>query len=62
MAQLYTKIKKYLEANSKTVSEFNNILIQNDGAGDYINTWNVLGLEKPTTEQLATYESSTKTE
>ena len=62
MAQLYTKIKKYLEANSKTVSEFNNILIQNDGSGDYINTWNVLGLEKPTTEQLATYESSAQTE
>ena len=33
-----------------------------DGSGDYINTWNVLGLEKPTTEQLATYESSAQTE
>ena len=31
MAQLYTKVKKYLEANSKTVSEFdNNIRLQDD--------------------------------
>ena len=31
MAQLYTKIKKYLEANSKTWdAEQNNIKLQND--------------------------------
>ena len=63
MAQLYTKIKKYLEANSKTVSEFDdNILIQNDGSGDYIKSWNVSGLEKPTDEQLASYNSTATTE
>ncbi len=59
MAQLYTKVKKYLEANSKTESEFdNNITLQNDGSGDYIHTFNVSGLAKPTDDQLATYESS----
>ena len=60
---LYYKIKKYLEANSKTVSEFdNNIRLQNDGSGDYIKSWNVSGLAKPTDDQLATYNSSATTE
>jgi len=63
MSMLYTKVKKYLEANSKTVSEFeNNIILKNDGAGDIIDTWNVSGLAKPTDEQLASYNSSATTE
>ena len=63
MAQLYTKVKLYLEANSKTVSEFDdNIILQNDGSGDYIKTWNVSGLAQPTAEQLATYEDAANTE
>ena len=65
MTILYTKVKKYLEANSKTISEFeNNIVLQNDsnGSGDYIHTWNVSGVAKPTDEQLASYESSAQTE
>ena len=62
MAQLYTKIKKYLEANSKTVSEFDNILIQNDGSGDYIKSWNVSGLAKPNDEQITSYNSTATTE
>ena len=65
MAQLYTKVKKYLEANSKTwEAEKDNIQLQNDsdGNGDYIHTWNVDGLTKPTDEQLATYESSANDE
>ena len=60
---LYTNVKLYLEANSKTVAEFNNnILLQNDGSGDYIHTWNVSGLAKPSDEQLATYNSSATTD
>ena len=60
---LYYKVKKYLEANSKTVSEFdNNIVLQNDTGTDYIKTWNVSGLAEPTSEQLATYESAATTE
>ena len=65
MENLYYKTKLYLEANSKTVSEFdNNILLQNDsdGNGDYIHTWNVSGLTKPSDEQIATYNSSATTE
>ena len=63
MTQLSTKIKLYLEANSKTwLNEENNITLRNEGSGDYIHTWNVSGLAKPTDEQLATYESSAQTE
>ena len=48
MATLYTKVKLYLEANSKTWdAEKNNIDLRNDGSGDYIKTWNVSGLAKP---------------
>ena len=62
MAQLYTKVKLYLEANSKTwddtkVSLQNN----NDGNGDFISSWSYDGLEKPTDEQIASYESAGNT-
>ena len=50
---LYYKTKLYLEANSKTEFEFDsNIALQNDGSGDYIKTWNVSGLAKPSDSQL----------
>ena len=65
MANLKTKVKKYLEANSKTWdAEKENIILQNDsdGKGDYIHTFNVSGLAKPTDEQLASYNSSATTE
>ena len=63
MAQLYTKVTKYLEANSKTwEAEENNIILQNDGAGDYIHTWNVSGLAKPTDDQIASYETAGDTQ
>jgi|TARA_Y100000015_G_scaffold12114_1_gene11597 hypothetical protein len=59
MATLYTKIKLYLEANSKTWdSEKENIRLQNDGSGDYIDTWSVDGLSEPTDSQLASYDSA----
>jgi hypothetical protein len=63
MATLFTKTKLYLEANSKTwETEQENIRLQNDGDGDYIHTWSVDGLAKPTDEQLATYETAGNTE
>lgn len=63
MAQLYTKVKLYLEANSKTWdAEKDNIELQNDGSGDYIKTWNVSGLAKPTDEQIASYETAGNTD
>ena len=52
MDNLYYKVKLYLEANSKTESEFSNIKLRNDGSGDYIHTWNVSGVAKPTDSQL----------
>ena len=61
MASLYTKTKLYLEANSKTWDD-TKVSLQNDGSGDYIKTWNVTGLDKPTDEQLASYETSGNTD
>jgi len=62
MASLFTKVKLYLEDNSKTFeSEINNIHLQNDGDGDYIHTWSVDGLDKPTDEQLDSYETAGNT-
>ena len=54
MDNLYYKVKLYLEANSKTESEFSNIELQDnsDGNGAYIKTWNVSGVSKPTDSQL----------
>ena len=63
MAKLNTKVKKYLEVNSKTESEFDtNIILQNDSSGDYIHTWNVSGLAKPSDDQIASYNSTATTE
>ena len=65
MATLFTKTKLFLEANSKTwEAEEEKIILQNDsdGKGDYIHTWNVSGLSKPTDEQLASYETAGNTE
>jgi len=62
MASLFTKVKLYLEDNSKTwESEKSNIALQNDGSGDYIKTWSVDGLEEPTDSQLASYDSAGNT-
>ena len=59
MASLKSKISKYLEDNSKTYdNERHNIFLQNDGTGDYIKTWNVSGLAKPSDSQLNSYNSA----
>jgi len=64
MASLSTKVKLYCAANSKTVDFSTDVILQNDsdGKGDYIKTWNVSGLSKPTDDQLATYETAGNTE
>ena len=65
MARLHTKVRKYLEANSKTWdAEQNNFGLRNDsdGNGDYIDTWNVSGLAKPTDDQIASYETDGNTQ
>ena len=50
MAQLYTKTKLYLEANSKTWDD-DKVSLQNDGSGDYIKSWSY-DISEPTAEQL----------
>ena len=62
MASLSTKVKLYCEANSKTANfgEGGNVTLQNDsdGKGDYIASWSVDGLTKPTDSQLASYDTA----
>ena len=62
MAQLYTKIKLYLKANSKNWDN-TKVSLQNksDGNGDFISSWSY-DIAKPTDEQLATYNSVATTE
>jgi len=58
MAQLYTKTKLYLEANSKTWDD-TKVSLQNnsDGNGDFIASWSY-DITQPTAEQLASYETA----
>ena len=62
MASLYTKVKKYLEANSKTWED-TKVSLQNnsDGNGDFIASWSY-DIAEPTAEQLASYETAGNTE
>jgi hypothetical protein len=62
MAQLSTKIKLFVEANSKTVDFTKDVLLQDDGSGAYIKTWNISGLAQPTDDQIASYETAGNTE
>ena len=64
MASLSTKVKLYCEANSKVANFGTNVILQNDsdGKGDYIASWSVDGLTKPTDSQLASYETAGNTE
>ena len=65
MASVHTKVKKYLEANSKTDAELynGNIVLADDGDGVvYIRTWNVSGVTKPTDSQITSYETAGNTE
>ncbi len=66
MTQLDTKIKLYAKANGVNSIDFlSEVKLQDDMIGGvsspYIKEWN-LDIPQPTTEQLATYESSAQTE
>ena len=62
MTKLKTKIKLYLESNSKTwEAERKNIFLEDNSDGTFIKTWNVSGLDKPTAEQLESYETTANT-
>jgi hypothetical protein len=61
MASYKTKLKLYLEANSKTFDRAK-VSIQdnmdNGVSAPFIVDWNYDGLEKPTDEQIASYETA----
>jgi len=61
MSMLYTKVKLYLEDNSKTWDD-TKVSLQNDGSGDYIKSWTYDGLEKPNDSKIAEYETAGNTE
>ena len=62
MAQLSTKVKEYLKANSVNTVDFQaDVILQDDGQGAYIKEWNISGVAKPTDDQLATYETVANT-
>jgi len=59
MAQLSTKIKKYLAANSVNEVDFlSDVLLQDDGSGPYIKEWNISGVAQPTNDQLNSYDTA----
>jgi len=64
MASYKTKLKLYLEANSKTFDRAK-VSIQdnmdNGVSAPFIVDWNYDGLEKPTDEQIASYETAGNT-
>ena len=62
MSILYTKVKLYLEANSKTWND-TKVSLQNnsDGNGDFIASWDY-DIAEPTDSQIASYETSGNTE
>ena len=62
MASLYTKVKLYLKANSKTWYD-TKVSLQNvlDERGDFIASWSY-DIDQPTAEQLASYETAGNTE
>ena len=62
MASLYTKVKLYLKANSKTWDD-TKVSLQNvlDERGDFIASWSY-DIDQPTAEQLASYETAGNTE
>ena len=61
MATLSTKVKLYLEENSKTWDN-SKVVLQNDGSGDYIKSWTYSDITKPTDSQIASYETAGNTQ
>ena len=65
MAQLSTKIKKYLADNGVNSVDFTvDVLLQDDsnGQGPYIAQWNIDGVAKPTSDQLDAFETAANTD
>ena len=61
MAQLSTKIKKYLASNGVNTVDFSSdVLLQDDsnGSGPYIKAWNIDGVAQPNDSQLAAVDTA----
>ena len=63
MARLDTKIRLYAKANGVNSVDFLTDVIVEQPAGEVaaIKTWNISGLDEPTADQLASYESAGNT-
>jgi hypothetical protein len=62
MAQFYTKVKLYIEANSATWDDTKvSLQDDSDGKGPYIKDW-TYSFTKPTDSQIASYETAGNTE
>jgi len=59
MASLSTKVKLYIEDNSKTWDD-TKVSLQNDGSGDYIKIW-TYSFDKPNDSKIAEYETAGNT-
>ena len=59
MATLFTKVKLYIEDNSKTWDD-TKVSLQNDGSGDYIKIW-TYDIAKPNDSKIAEYETAGNT-
>ena len=63
LPSLATKVTLYLKANSVTTIDFlKDVILRNDGSGDYIAEWNIDSVAKPSDSQLASYETAGDTE
>ena len=63
LANLSTKVTLYLKANSvNTVDFLKDVILKNDGSGDYIAEWNIDSVAKPSDSQIASYEAAGNTE
>ncbi len=63
MPSLATKVTLYLKANSVTTIDFlKDVILRNDGSGDYIAEWNIDSVAKPSDSQLSSYETAGNTE
>lgn len=62
MANIATKIELYCKANGKEAIFEENVFLMDNGNGAFIETWSVDGLDEPTDEQLASYETAGNTE
>ena len=59
MANFSAKVRSYLMSKGKTETEVSELfkgqtklVLQNDGSGSYIKTWDVSGITKPTDSEL----------